>query len=94
VRRLTRCARCSGTASRSSASTSGTGRRPERASCTSCGTGASTWLQQASARSGSPATRPGRTARGRRRWASTSRSCPTGTATRPAPSTSPSSRSG
>ena len=89
-----RSARSSVRGSRSSASTSTTGHRPERTSCTSCGTGATTSTRRASGRSEYRATRHGRPAPGRRRSASTSRSCRTGTEMQPAPSTSRSSRSG
>ena len=67
--------------------------RPERTSYTSCVTGATTWPQRGSGRLRSRATRRGRTVRGRRRSASTSRSSPTGTARRSARSTSRSSLS-
>ena len=80
-------------ATRSSASTSGTGRPPERPSCTSCVTGATTSRRRESGRSRSRATRHGRTGPGRRRSVSTSRCCRTGTARRSAHSTSRSSRS-
>ena len=77
-----RCSRCS-------ASTSSTGRRPARTRCCSCVTGATTSRPRASVPSGSHATRPGRTPRGRRRWESRTCPCsPTGTARRRADSAS------